>query len=403
MSQKHKKNSFITSLLIAIIFFGIGFFTQGELIAANNNTEENRDMSLFWDVWSLMEEKYPFDHPSEERLYYGAIEGLIEAYDDPYSVFFPPTESTSFEENIAGEFAGAGMEVAIRDGYLTVVTPLEGSPAQEAGFLPGDVIVKIDGESVDGLSLDQAVGRIRGKAGTEVTLTVMRNGEIDPLDLTLTRDTVIIPTLDTEIIDDTFVIKLYNFNENAEAAFARAIREFRASKKPYLILDLRNNPGGYLDASIFVASYFLDDGLIIVEEDFGDESETNNKYRSRGFDTLRGHDFQMAVLINHGSASASEIVAGALQDHGVAEIYGETSFGKGSVQEYLRLPQKTSLKVTIARWLTPKGKRISEIGIKPDHFIEWDLDMAPDDIEGDELVDFFDQYELNEAIRLLKE
>jgi len=402
MEHTHKQNRIITSLLIALIFFGVGFFVQGKLQASAEGPGE-RDMSLFWDVWSLMEEKYPFEHPEDQRLYYGAIEGLVNAYNDDYSLFLPPTESGYFAENISGEFGGAGMEVAIRNGYLTIVSPLEGSPSQKAGFLPGDIITAIEGESIKGFSLNQAVSLIRGEVGTELTITVARTGEIEPLDLTLTREIVRIPILDTKIIDDTFIISLYNFNEKSEVAFAKAIRAFKSSEKPYLILDLRNNPGGFLDASIFIASYFLDSGMVIVEEDFGIAGEENTKYRSRGFDNLDDHEYKMAVLVNSGSASASEIVAGALQDHGVAEVYGEKSFGKGSVQELINLAEKTSLKVTIARWLTPDGRQISKEGIEPDVLIPWDMDLAPEGVEGYELVDFFDEYEINEAIRLLKE
>ncbi len=301
--------------------------------------------------------------PTNENKVWGAIEGLAASYGDPYTVFFPPKESKSFADDVRGDFGGIGIEIGIKDKVLVVVAPLKGTPGERAGLKSGNSILKIDKKFTAGISVEDAVSLIRGPKGTSVTLTIKDNG--DMRDVVIVRDTIIIPTIETKLRDDgVFVISLYNFSANSPGLFRRALREFILLESDKLVLDLRNNPGGYLEAAIDMASYFLPSGKVVVIEDWGSKSKQKIE-RSKGYDVL-SDKLKMVVLINGGSASASEILAGALSEHGIAKLVGEKSYGKGSVQELVEITPETSLKVTIARWLTPKGHSISENGLEPD-------------------------------------
>lgn len=379
------------TIIFAIIFFTLGIAVQRYVPVARglSETEQQYDLSLFWKVWNLMESKYPFEAPTDQERLYGAIEGLVDSYNDDYTVFLPPTESKNFENTISGSFGGIGVEIEIIDGLLTVVAPLENSPAQKAGVKSGDVIVEVDKTKLDGLSFNETLQRIRGKVGTKVTLTIVRSGVDEKIDIPITRDIVKIPVTKTETIDDVFIIHLYNFNEESTQYFKDAINEFEKSGKKKLILDLRNNPGGFLSSAIDVASYFIPQGKTIVKEDFGRDDKPNVKYRSVGHKNISSKKINMIILVNKGSASASEIVAGALQEHKIATVIGETSFGKGSVQELIKLPGETSLKVTIAHWLTPNGNQITGKGVIPDIIVKQ---------EGDDRID----EQLEKALQTLK-
>lgn len=364
-------------LLAAAAFFSglqVGGGTKLEaniasLFASDTQPVEDVNLSEFWQVWNLLDEKFvsgtTTDPLTNEERVQGAIQGLVDSYDDPYTVFLPPVDADRFEEDISGNFSGVGMEVGLQDGRVTVIAPLPGTPAEAAGILPGDTIVLIGDLTTDGMGIDEAVRLIRGEQGTEVVLTVFREGEIEFKEISVIRDTINIPTINTDTIDDIFVIELYNFNAISEAEMEGALREFVKSGKRELILDLRGNPGGFLQSAVAIASYFLPTGKVIVREHFG-EGDGEQLYRSSG-KTLRGFaPKEMVVLIDGGSASASEILAGALKEHDVATIIGAQSFGKGSVQELVELKDGSSLKVTIARWLTPDGTSISIEGLAPD-------------------------------------
>ena len=329
------------------------------------------DLTPLWKAWNTLDTRFvPASSTApkltdEEKLF-GAIQGLAEAYGDPYTVFLPPVEAEIFEDDISGSFGGVGMEIIIDSGILSVVTPLKNTPADRAGILPGDRIFLIDGNSTDGITIDKAVSQIRGEIGTEVVLTISREGVDELLEIPVERDVIQIPTVDYELLDNgVFVISLYNFNANANNLFRQALREFSISDSNKLILDLRGNPGGFLEIAIDVASWFLPAGEIIVTEDFGFGGGDPRHHRSRGYNIF-GDDLQLAILVNQGSASASEIVTGALQEHGKATVIGAPTFGKGSVQELVKVTPDSSLKVTIAQWLTPDGKSISDGGITPD-------------------------------------
>lgn len=261
------------------------------------------------------------------------------------------------------------MEVGIKDRVLTVIAPLKDTPAYHAGIKSGDKILKINETVTAGLSVEEAIKLIRGKKGTTVTLTIAREGAREPKEIKIVRDNIAIPTLDTEFRENRiFVIRLYSFSANATKLFRNALKEFIAAKTDKLILDLRGNPGGYLNAAIDMASWFVPGGKVIVTEDYGDKRPAE-VFRSRGYDVFN-EKLKMVVLIDGGSASASEILAGALQDHGKAKLVGTQSFGKGSVQEVVDITSDTILKITVAKWLVPNGASISEKGLTPDYEVE---------------------------------
>lgn len=327
--------------------------------------EVPKEMKLYEDVKKLLEDKFiDAKNISEQDKTYGSIEGLLKSYNDPYTTFFPPTQAKDFKAAVSGTFSGVGMEVGIKDGVITVVAPLKKSPAEKAGMKPDDKILKINGTSTEGMSTEKAVSLIRGEKGTPVTLTVMRKGLEKAKDITIIRDKIDLPIIETQTVRDTFVISLYSFTENSPQKFQEALVEFEKSKKKNLVIDLRNNPGGYLEAAVLMSSFFFDSTKNIVSEDFV-RTGKKNTHMSKGFNAIPA-DVRIVILVNGGSASASEIMAGAFQDYTRAKIVGEKTFGKGSVQEYIELPTGESLKITVAHWLTPGGQNISRDGIHPD-------------------------------------
>lgn len=379
-NSSNKKHYIITLLLIAV------FFAGGIYIGTNHRpaiakvigisgketaVETTADFAPFWDVWNKINEKYPgASEISDQEKVYGAIAGLVASLEDPYTVFFSPEEAKSFEEEISGNFTGIGMEVGIKNDILTVIAPLKDTPAFRAGIKAGDQILKINDTITTGVSVEEAVKLIRGEKGTPVTLTILSEGGDAPKDVVIVRDIISIPTLDTELRSDgIFVIELYSFTANSPKLFRSAIKEFAESKSDKLILDLRGNPGGYLNAAIDITSWFLPSGKIVVTEDYGDNKE-QEVFRSKGYDVFTDN-LKFVILIDEGSASASEIVAGALKDHGLADLVGAQSFGKGSVQEVVDVTSDTILKITVAKWLTPNGASISEKGLTPDYEVEF--------------------------------
>ncbi len=335
----------------------------------NAEVETKADFGPFWKVWNVINEKSPdADKISDQDRVYGAIKGLTGSLNDPYSVFFTPEEAKMFEDDISGEFSGVGMEVGIKDKILTIISPLKNTPAYNAGLKSGDKILKIDKKITSDLSIDEAIKLIRGPNGTTVTLTIFREGEKEPREVKVVRGIINVPTIDTEIRKDgIFVLSLYSFSANSADLFRDAIKKFSDSKSNKLILDLRGNPGGYLDASIDMASWFLPSGKTVVIEDSGDKAK-QKVYRSRGYDIFDSK-LKFIILIDGGSASASEILAGAMQDNNRAKLVGEQSYGKGSVQEVVDITPDTIFKITVAKWLTPKGNSISEKGLTPDYVV----------------------------------
>ncbi len=381
MDENNHKNWVRNSVAIFLIFvlgahFGaLGNERRAPRMNVLNIDEKDLDLGPFWQVWNTLEDRFaPASSTtppvSSDDKIYGAIAGLAASYRDPYTVFLPPAESKFFNEEINGSFGGVGMEIGIEGGVLTVVSPLKGTPADKAGVKPGDKIVAINGVLTQGISVDEAVKNIRGEIGTSVEVSFAREGEKELLVKNLVRAVIEIPTVETKVTKEgVFVIELYNFSAVSPNLFRGALREFVLSGSDRLIIDLRNNPGGFLEAAIDMASWFLPTGKVVVTEDFGREGEEDQVYRSKGYDVFN-ENLKMVILINEGSASASEILAGALREHGKATLIGQKSFGKGSVQELLPITDDTSLKVTVAHWLTPDGNSISNGGITPDVEIE---------------------------------
>lgn len=387
--ETSKKNNALgigLAILLAITTFFVGLQIGSTDNSKNSNAQaagvfsvfsntpivdNGVNMDEFWRVWNLMDQKFAYSSTTEiitdkDKLQ-GAIDGMVRSYGDPYTVYLPPKEAASFDEDISGNFSGVGMEVGIRNNVVTIISPLPETPAEKAGLLAGDIIVQIDGVTTERMSIDEAVQLIRGEKGTEVVLTIYREGETEFREIPVTRDNITIPTIETELRDDVFIIKLYSFNAIAEMKMQLALREYVESDATKLILDLRGNPGGFLQSAVAISSYFLPTGKVIVRESFADKED--QIHRSSGKTLGYRHPEKMVILINRGSASASEILAGALSEHDVATLIGQTSFGKGSVQELVKLPDNSSLKVTIARWLTPLGTSISDGGLKPDYII----------------------------------
>jgi len=397
--KRFSKVIIIAVLLIASAFFGFYAGQQeGEKKAINQffskgagEDVSNLDFTLFWETWQTLKEKFidktKFDN---QKMLYGAISGVVSSLEDPYTVFMNPEESKKFLEDVSGKFEGVGMEIGQKKGQLKIISPLEGTPAQKAGLRAGDKIVKIDDVFANELTVDEAVSKIRGDKGTEVTLTIFREDWNDTKEFKIVRDVIMVPSLKWEIKDnDIAYIRLYQFSEKAGYDFKKSSLEILGSPAKKIILDLRNNPGGYLEISKDIASFFLEKGSLVAIEDFGGKSESK-KYIADGNDIFSG--FPIVVLINQGSASASEILAGALRDDREIKLIGETSFGKGSVQEIKNLNDGSSLKVTVAKWLTPKGQSISDHGLVPDVEVE----ITDEDYQNDK------DPQLDKALEILK-
>ena len=371
----------IPAILISLIigFFGCVEFQKfqepsgglRELINRDMGQPEAVDFSLFWDAWNLVHERYVGRSELDtQKMVFGAVQGMVESIGDPFTVFLKAEESKRLQEDISGEFAGIGIEIGLRKGILTVISPLDDTPAARAGIIAGDEILSIDGESTAEIAIDEAVSKIRGRRGTKVVLTISRDkdGKEETKDFELIRDKIKVPTVKwAKIEPDIGHIRLFSFNQIAKNEFDEALNELKkqgADKK--IILDFRNNPGGLLNLAIDISSYFLEPGRVVVIEDFGNGLREELKSKPNGF--LK--NTKVVILINKGSASASEIVAGALHDNKDVKLIGEKSFGKGSVQQVEELRFKTALKVTVAKWLTPKGRSISDEGIEPDIEVE---------------------------------
>ncbi len=380
------------SFLMLVIIFWIGF-EFGHVNAIKNNSEqvvplkdaqiENTqkeqeiDFSLFWEVWDLLKEKYvDADSLDAKNLLYGSIDGMLKATGDPYTTFFDPKETQEFNEEIEGSFEGIGAEIGMKDEILTIIAPLKGAPAEIAGLRAGDKVLAIDGKSTQDMTIDSAIDLIRGPKGSEVVLTIYREGEEGTLDISIRRDVINIKSVEFEKKDgDILYISLSLFGEDTVKEFNAALKEVYKENVKGIVLDLRNNPGGYLDGAISVAERMLPKGkTVVIEEDA--QGKRNETYAS-GLDVAS--QIETVVLINEGSASASEIVAGALKENrDNLTLVGKKSFGKGSVQQLIDLGDNMAVKITVAHWLTPHGNQINGKGIEPDE----DVDLTLDDYKN---------------------
>ncbi|KKT02075.1 MAG: carboxyl-terminal protease, carboxyl-terminal processing protease [Candidatus Peregrinibacteria bacterium GW2011_GWF2_43_17] len=348
------------------------------------------EMDLFWDVWEYLDGNFiDANMLNDQEMLYGAIDGMISALDDPYTDFMDPDETKEFQENMEGELEGIGAELTVEDGELVVVTPFKGSPAESEGILPGDTIYLIDGNVASEMTIMDAIMAIRGAKGTVVVLTILREGVEGPLIFEIERDTVKVDSVEWELMgenNDIAYISLSQFVDDTTDDFIKAVNEILLSDVKGIILDMRNNGGGYLDTSVDVLSEFIDGGQKAVTVKMRDEANNEIRYTS-GDSKLSG--IPLVVLVNSGSASASEIVAGAIQDYQAGIIMGEQTYGKGSVQTVEALPDGSSLRVTIAKWYTPSDRSIDDTGITPDIEIVDDYETEEDEA-------------LNEAVEYLE-
>ncbi|OGY92489.1 MAG: hypothetical protein A3H70_04565 [Candidatus Komeilibacteria bacterium RIFCSPLOWO2_02_FULL_48_11] len=335
----------------------------------------NVDFDLYLQVWQMLQERYVDQPVSATKLFYGSLEGLVAALDDPYSVFLTPQISQEFNEQLNGRFEGIGAEIGIKNKSLAIIAPLSDSPAEAAGLRSRDKILAIDKETTDGLSLDEAVSRIRGPKGTNVVLTIKRDEAAEPFEVTVTRDTIHVKSVSWKMEDGNIAyIELTNFNQDTTDLFKRIAREVVAANPQGLILDLRNNSGGFLQTAIDVASLWIDRKVVLNERS---QVEGEKKYLSEGQPLFAS--IPTVVLVNGGTASSSEIVAGALQDYGLARLVGEKTFGKGSVQMLEDLSDGSSVKFTVAKWYTPHDRSIDHDGIMPDEEVK----LTPEDYSND--------------------
>jgi len=365
-----KKIIFIFVILILIGgSFGSGyFFGQAQKICPFCKPE-SVNFSLFWEAWATLQDNFVNPEKMDvQKMIYGAISGMVNSLGDPYTVFLSPDETEKFNNDVQGTFEGIGAEVGIKKGQLTIIAPLEGTPAQNAGLRAGDKILKINDKLTSDLTIDEAVDLMRGKKGTSVTLTIYRDEWTQSKEIKIVRDVIEVPSLKWELKDNKIAyIKLYQFSGKASSDFSQAAVQILASQADRIILDLRNNPGGYLEVAQNIAGWFLKNGDTVLIEDLGKENKQET-YKAEGNSKLL--PYPVVILINQGSASASEILAGALKDDRGIKLIGETSFGKGSVQELNSLTGGSSLKITIAKWLTPNGNLIAEKGLEPDVKVE---------------------------------
>ncbi len=318
------------------------------------------DMSKFWNVYNLIHENY-VGSVDNSKLIDGAISGMVSGLGDPFSSYLPPTDKTNLNTELSGQFEGIGAELVEKDNVITVVAPLPSTPAEKAGLKAKDVIVKIDGTSTEGMTVDDAVNKIRGPKGTKVTLTVLHEGASATSDIAITRDSITVASVSSKMIGNVGYIEVDQFGEDTITGMQNAVNDLSAKNPKAIVIDLRNNPGGYLNDVPPMAGLFLPPSVVVKEQYKDGKSD---ELRSTGLPVMP--NTPMYILINGGSASAAEIFAGAMQDYKRATIIGEKSFGKGSVQDLIDLPGNSALRVTIAEWLTPNGRSISKVGITPD-------------------------------------
>ncbi len=333
----------------------------------------------FWKIWKTVKDRHVSKDVSDVELYYGSISGMVGALQDPYSVFFDPEYAKKFADELSGTFEGIGAEIGVKKNQLTVIAPLPDTPAEKAGLMAGDKIHAIDGVDTAGMFVDEAVSRIRGEKGTEVKLLIGRDSWTEAKEITLVRNTIVVESVKWKMTKADGkrigVITVSRFNEDTASGFSQAVRSLLLEDPDGLVLDLRNNPGGFLDTAVKMAGEWVPNDVIVKEKISDGEDQD---YRSDGGARLT--DLRTVVLVNGGSASASEIVAGALQDYGKATVVGEQTYGKGSVQDYTEFDDGSALKLTVALWFTPKGRSIDKDGIAPDVLLQ----NTPEDFDNDQ-------------------
>jgi carboxyl-terminal processing protease len=384
-----QNHDYFSYLIIGIICFSLGFISassgaESKIVSINPSTEaksQSINLDEYWQVWGKIQDKYvDVENVNEEDIVYGSIKGLVNSLGDPYSSFMTPSETEIFQSSLNSELEGIGAELSVEDNLLVVVSPLKNSPAEQAGIKPGDIIFEIDHQDATDYSFLEAVHHIRGKRGSTVVLGIIREGEDEPLEISIVRDKIELESVSSKELDDNlFYISLNQFSDDTEKEFFEATNQAILLQPKGIILDLRFNGGGYLDSAVNILGEFLADGSVAVVIESGAD-KMREELKTQGSQKLA--DIPLVVLINEGSASASEILAGALQDYGIATIIGTTSYGKGTVQEVEILDDNSSLRITIAKWLTPLGRSINQEGVSPDIISELDEEKALEGIDS---------------------
>lgn len=408
MNLKTIRNIFLV-LALLVLSFGTGYragitgvgqkWIQNTKVIGNIPVKPNAvDFSLFWDVWDRVN-RYYIDKKAidYQKMVYGAISGMVSSLGDPYTVFLPPDQNKEAKDDLSGKFEGIGAQLGVKDKKIVVIAPLKGTPAEKAGLKPSDWVVKVDDKESTGWTLPEAVAKIRGPKGSSVKLTIVHKEDSKTVEISVVRDTIKVVSVEWEEknikkecndCDKVIYLKLSRFGDQTTDEWNKAVGEINSklqtanSKIKGLVFDLRNNPGGYLSGSVFIASEFLKDGNVVIQESVAGGKQTYNVER-KGKLT----DIPMVVLINKGSASASEIVAGALGVRGRAKLVGETTFGKGSIQEAQELASGAGIHITTAKWLLPNGKWINGSGIDPDVKAENDTAAPDEDLQLEKAIE----------------
>lgn len=394
LNKKTKKKIWPNRMLFVVLFLAFAFsvLCYGYYLGQKGtsfwffprgitNTETGKpagaDFSIYWEAWNKFKEKSVSD-PDSQKMIYGSISGMLSSIGDPYTEFFTPEENQRFRQDIEGTFNGIGVELTWKDDMPTVVAPLSDTPAEKAGLKPNDIIIEIDGVSTENMNLDQVIDKIRGDLDTAVILKVYREGQDEPITMSIVRQNIVVKSVRWSVQNQSgkkyFIIKISQFGDDTEALFNQAIQEIVATEPYGIVIDLRNNPGGYLQTAVDLSSRFVPDGVIVSERGRGG---TARDYKSIGNATLES--YKVAVIINGGSASASEIMAGALRDRRAVKLVGEKTFGKGSVQELIDFSDGSAAKITVAKWYTPSGSQINGEGLTPDIVVTDDAKTAQDD------------------------
>ena len=388
LTPHHRRFQGFKIISVLLVGFGVGlwlgtsYLVRQEILGANGKTVEiakvidlrsrTRSSAVsfdqYWDIWDKIKKKHVGQPVDEVKLYYGSLQGLVRGLNDPYSAYFPPVEAAEFARDLSGEFEGVGMEVGMKKDQLVVVAPIAGSPAEKAGIKAKDAILAIDDKETSQLSLTEAIGKIRGPKGTTVKLVLLSFGETKTRELSIERAAITVPSVKWEQKDNGVAyIRIGYFNEKTGQEFDAAVRDIkRVMTQPRgIVLDLRSNPGGILDESVLVASSWVGDKVVVRER-----SADTSMHDIKGKGVAVFAQIPTVILVDEGTASAAEIVSGALQDYKLARLVGTKTYGKGSVQDVEPLPDGSALKLTIAKWLTPNSREIDGVGIQPDFIVD---------------------------------
>lgn len=373
---KFKSRHYLLILVASVLIFGLGFaFGDGKIslksaskISNSNSSNKELEFDQLNDIYSELKENFD-GSLDDKKLLDGAKKGLATATGDAYTEYFNDQEAEDFNSDLSGSFEGIGAELGKQDDFVVIIAPIAGTPADKAGLRPKDIIIEINGENASGISITEAVKKIRGPKDSEVKLKLVRDGQ--PIEVAITRGVISIPSVKWEVTSDNIgIMTISRFGTDTEDLALEAAQDFKSKKVKAVILDMRGNPGGLLNSAVTVSNIWLAKGKTILEEKRGDT--LIKKYTASKAPILEG--IKTVVLIDEGSASASEITAGALKDNGAAELVGKKSYGKGSVQNLIELASGGTVKITIARWYTPNGKNIDKEGIAPDHEVERTVD-----------------------------